>query len=251
MLKAILFGFIAGGALLLGAFIGLYFNLSKKIIASVMAFGSGVLICALSFDLMEEAYKRGGFDSVTIGFIIGALFFIIGDYIIDKQGGHFRKSIHGKRHLYTEQNIAKNSGMAIFIGALLDGIPESAVIGIGLLAGKGLGILMLVAVFLSNLPEGISGAVGMFQVKKSKKFIIFLWLLVTLICALSSFLGYTLLGHASEDLIAAMLALAAGAILAMIVDTMIPEAFIEEGKIIGFITVLGFLVTFILANLIK
>lgn len=169
--------------------------------------------------------------------------------LLTEGGGHYRKVIHSKRHLIKEKQISKNSGMAIFIGALLDGIPESVAIGIGLLTNKGLGILMLLAVFLSNLPEGISGAVGMLQVKKSKKFIILLWFSITVICAFSAFLGYTLLGHASNDLIATMLSLAAGAILAMVADTMIPEAFAEEGKIIGLLTVLGFLVTFIIARL--
>jgi len=249
MLKATLFGFIGGAALLIGAFLGLYFKLSKRTIALIMAFGSGVLICALSFDLMEEAYKRGGFDSVSIGFLVGALLFVVGDWLVDRKGGHYRKSIHSKRHLVKKPEHTNSSGMAIFIGALLDGIPESAAIGIGLLAGKGVGFLMLVAVFLSNLPEGISGAVSMREVKKSKGFILLMWTGVVIICTISAFLGYKLLGNSSQDLIAAILALAAGAILAMITDTMIPEAFDEEGKTVALITVLGFLLAFIISRL--
>src|SRR5665811_84866 len=96
--------------------------------------------------------------------------FVGGDYLIDSCGGHFRKLWHGKRHVAKKGTVNNskpvNSGFAIFLGALLDGIPESAVIGIGLAAGQGIGLSMLVAVFLSNLPEGISGALGM---KKSGK----------------------------------------------------------------------------------
>jgi len=249
MFKATFFGFIAGSALLIGALVGIYFKWSKRVITSIMAFGAGVLICALSFDLMEEAYQRGGFDSVSVGFLMGALLFVIGDFLVDRQGGHFRKSIHSKKYLIKKPEHAESSGMAIFIGALLDGIPESAAIGISLLAGKSLGFLMLMAVFLSNFPEGISGAVGMQEAKISKNFILLLWAGVAVICALSAFLGYTLLGQASYDLTAAILSLAAGAILAMITDTMIPEAFDEGGRLVALITVIGFLAAFIISRL--
>lgn len=141
--------------------------------------------------------------------------------------------------------------MAIFIGALLDGIPESAAIGASLLVNKGTGFLMLFAVFLSNLPEGISSSASMVKSKKSKSFILSLWSGTVIICVLSSFLGYKLLGNSSQDLIAFFLALAAGAVLAMITDTMIPEAFKEEGKLIAFSTVIGFLVIFVISRLTK
>jgi ZIP family zinc transporter len=247
--KATLFGFIGGTALLIGAFLGLYLKISKRTIAMIMAFGAGVLICTLSFDLMEEAYKRGGFDSVTIGFLIGALLFIVGDWLVDRRGGHIRKIGHSKKYMAKNVSSVDSSGMAIFIGALLDGIPESAAIGISLLASKGVGILMLIAVFLSNLPEGLSGAVSMSRAKKSKLFILSMWIGVVLICTISAFLGYKLLGNASQDIIAASLALAAGAILAMITDTMIPEAFDEGGRMIAFLAVLGFLLAFIISRL--
>lgn len=249
MLKSTLFGLIAGSALLVGALVGVYIKFTKKAIALIMAFGAGVLICALSFDLMEEAYKKGGFDSVTIGFLIGALLFILGDFLIDRRGGHFRKTIHSQRYLAKNRGDVNSSGMAIFVGTLLDGIPESMAIGISLLTGKGLGILMLIAVFLSNLPEGISGAIGMKTAQKSKGLILGLWSMVALFCALASLIGYSFLRESSPNLIAAMLALAAGAILAMIADTMIPEAFEVEGEITGLFTVLGFLLTFIVSRL--
>ena len=251
MFQAALFGFIGGLALLIGALIGLFFKLSKKAIAVIMAFGAGVLICALSFGLMEDAYQRGGFDSVTLGFLVGAILFVVGDYLVDRKGGHFRKTVHSRRHLAKRPEHNKTSNMAIFIGALLDGIPESAAIGVGLLANKGIGFLMLIAVFLSNMPEGISGSVSMFSAKKSKKEIIGLWIGVVVICTLSSFLGYRLLGNVMPDVIAFVLALAAGAILAMITDTMIPEAFDEEGRFVAFATVIGFLLAFIISRLIK
>lgn len=249
MIQAILFGFIAGSALLIGALIGLFSKLNKKIIAIIMAFGAGVLISALSFELIEEAYLKGGFDSVSIGFLIGAILFVFGDWLVTRKGGRYHKKFGRKKANFERLKEKEGSGMVIFIGALLDGVPESAAIGVSLLVNKGIGFLMLAAVFLSNLPEGISGASDMKTSKKSKKFILVLWSSVVLACTLSSLLGYKLLGNSSQDLIAFILAFAAGAILAMITDTMIPEAFEEEGKLVALATVIGFLTSFIISRL--
>ncbi len=253
MITAGIYGLIGGMALFIGALIGLYIKISKRTIGVVMAFGSGVLISALTFDLMEQAYQLGGFDSVSIGFIAGAVLFVVGDYLIDSYGGYARKSVHGKRHM-TKKIAAGNSklassGSAIFLGALLDGIPESAAIGIGLAAGNGVGLSMLVAVFLSNLPEGISGAMGMKESGRSHGYIMAVWSGTIALSGAAAAVGYTFLGHASRDTIAATLALAAGAILAMIADTMMPEAFEEGGRFVALVTVTGFLLAFVVSHL--
>src|SRR5665647_2549852 len=156
MIIAGIYGLIGGAALFIGTLFGIYVkNVPKQVVGVIMAFGSGVLISALTFNLMEKAYQSGGFDSVSIGFISGALLFVGGDYLIDSCGGHFRKLRHGKRHAAKKGTVNNsnpvNSGFAIFLGALLDGIPESAAIGIGLAAGQGIGLSMLVAVFLLSL----------------------------------------------------------------------------------------------------
>ncbi|MFA6308890.1 MAG: ZIP family zinc transporter [Clostridia bacterium] len=256
MIIAGIYGLIGGAALFIGALLGIYVkNVPKRVVGVIMAFGSGVLISALTFDLMEKAYQSGGFDSVSIGFISGALLFVGGDYLIDSCGGHFRKLWHGKRHVAKKgtANNPKlvNSGFAIFLGAILDGIPESAAIGIGLAAGQGIGLSMLVAVFLSNLPEGISGALGMKKSGKSNIYIMTVWGMTTAVCGGAAMLGYTLLGHASPDIIATTLALAAGAILAMIADTMMPEAFEESGRFVALVTATGFLIAFIVSHIAK
>lgn len=251
-LKAALFGFIGGSALLIGALAGLYLKIPKRVTATIMAFGAGTMICTLAFELMEEAYQKGGFDSVTVGFLVGAILFVVLDWAVNRFGGHHRKDVLAKR--YHEKNPEEHrevSGMAIFIGAVLDGIPESVAIGIGLAVGKGFGAIMVIAVFLSNLPEGISGAKSMKDIGKSKTFILSMWVGVTVVCTLSAILGYSLLGHGNPDLIASILALAAGAILAMVTTTMIPEAFDDEGRIAGLATVAGFLLSFILSRLTK
>jgi ZIP family zinc transporter len=164
-LRALLYGLLAGGALLLGAVIGIYSKPGRRVVALIMAFGAGVLLCALTFDLMEEAYRRGGFDSVTAGFLAGALLYVLGDWYVNGHGGHLRKYTLSKRHREYQRTktrkqapaiepsdegqaggeaAGEGAGMAIFIGALLDGIPESAAIGVGLRAGKGFGLLMLI-----------------------------------------------------------------------------------------------------------
>lgn len=261
MLKAILYGLIASSALLIGAVVALALGdlperrqrTVEKVNKVIMAFGAGVLLCTLSFELMEEAYAKGGFDQATVGFLVGALFFILGDLWLDRMG----------------------SGWELLLGALLDGIPESAVIGIGLLAGQGLGFVMMVAVFLSNFPEGLSGARDMLDppAEGAKKYrpaqIIGVWASVTLVCTLSTVAGYGFLGNSSESTIALMLAFAAGAILAMVAHTMIPDAFsslpkrIPAGEVItrrkfrisdkieAMAVVGGFLLTFILSHIAK
>jgi len=245
MIKSFLFGFIAGIALLLGAVIGIVFKPSKRIAAMIMGFGSGVLISALTFDLIEDAYHVGGIIPISIGIIIGSISFVLIDWIIGKRGAHFRKHIKGKRSVYR----GKTSSLAITFGALLDGIPESIMIGAGILAGKGKGILLFAAVFLSNIPEGISGVYGITKGKKSRRFIMSLWILIALACGVASFLGYTLLSDASGKLLSLVSAIAAGSILAMITDTMIPEAYEEGGVFVALSTVLGFLCAFEISNI--
>lgn len=245
MLKAFSFGLIAGSALLIGALFGLIFKPSKRITAMVMAFGSGVLISALTFDLIEEAYRIGGIISISIGFIAGAVSFVVIDWLIGKRGGHHRKHLKGKRSSYS----GEANSLAITFGALLDGIPESVMIGVGILTGAGTGILMFAAVFLSNIPEGISGIYGITRAKKSKIFIITLWIFIALACGIASFLGYKYLAGASGEILALVSAVAAGSILAMITDTMIPEAYEEGGVFVALSTVFGFLLAFIISKI--
>lgn len=262
MPKAIVFGLIASGALFLGALVSVFLKdlpqkhqrTVERVNKAIMAFGAGVLLCTLAFDLMEDAYAKGGYDETTIGFVVGALVFLALDLWLDHYG----------------------SGVEILLGALLDGIPESAVIGIGLVAGKGLGFTMMVAVFISNFPEGMSGTRDMLKpggeitkVYKPKE-VLLLWGGVTAVCTLSTVAGYAFLGSASPSFIAFMLAAAAGAILAMVAHTMIPEAFsglkelMKEGrkgtgstrfmlsdKVEAMAVVAGWLLSFILTRITR
>lgn len=243
--QAGLWGLLAGGALILGALISYFFNLSQRTIAVVMAFGSGVLISALCFELMDEAYKQGGISSTTIGFISGALIFTIANKILEGRGASRRK--HSGELQISEKEL-KGSGIAIAIGSLLDGIPESIVIGLSLIADREIGLAVIISIFISNIPEGLSSAAGMKRSGRSAFYIFSLWVGIAVILGFSAFLGYVVFSQLSPQIISVTIALAAGAILAMIADTMIPEAYEKTLDYTGLITVIGFIISFILSK---
>ena len=181
MLEAALWGLVAGAALLIGAGIGLRFKPPQWVIALVMAFGVGALISAVTYELTAEAYTRGGTDAVLVGLTLGALAFFAGDLLIDRRGGKHRKRSGGQQ---------SESGGAILLGAVLDGIPESIVIGISLLEGGSVGLAFVAAVFISNLPEGLSGATGMRKAGHSPRAILTMWAVVCVASAVAAAVGY-------------------------------------------------------------
>jgi zinc transporter, ZIP family len=244
-LKAGLWGLTSGSALVIGAFIGYFAKIPQRLIASIMAFGSGVLISALSFDLMEDAYEHGGFDSTSIGFLTGGLIYTIANILLDRYGAKHRKR---SGELQPTETDKQGSGTAIAVGALLDGIPESIVIGLSMLAGKSVSMVAVVAIFLSNLPEGLSSASGMKKAGRSAKYIFSVWIGIALVSGIAAITGYVVFADFNAEIIAATTAIAAGAILAMLADTMIPEAFETAHNYAGLITVIGFLCAFVLTK---
>jgi ZIP family zinc transporter len=203
----------------------------------VLAFGAGVLLSAVAFELYLEAAMRAerGATAVTALFI-GSLTFFAGDWLIDRMGGDGRKSMGGGQ--------ARGVALAIVLGIVLDGVPESFVVGIDLIGEEGVGAAFLAAVFLSNLPEAASASTGLQAAGWRSRKIYGLWTAVIAVSGVSSALGYSVFGSASQDAIAFVLAFAAGAILTMLADTMFPEAFDEGGRAAGLLTTLGFAVAF-------
>ena len=244
-LEAGLWGLLAGGALVLGAAIGEFVRVPARLIAAVMAFGSGVLISALSLELMEDSYRLGGFIATAVGFLGGGAVFTFANRLLARLGAKHRKRSGPQQPSESED---QGSGLAIAVGALLDGIPESIVIGLSLLEGGAVSTVAVVAVFLSNLPEGLSSAAGMKKAGRSRRYIFGVWGGIAAASGLAAVLGYTLFRGFSPGVIGGTSAVAAGAILAMLADTMIPEAFAEAHDWAGLITVLGFLVAFLLSK---
>ncbi|AYC36396.1 ZIP family metal transporter [Streptomyces griseorubiginosus] len=247
--QAGLWGLLAGSALLLGAAIGYGLRVPQKVIATVMAFGAGVLLSAVSFELVGEAYDEAGIVPAAIGTLLGALAYTAGNVWLAGRGARHRKR-SGAQPAHSQPSEAEQggSGTALALGALLDGVPESAVIGVSLLDGGTASLVTVAAVFLSNVPEGLSSSAGMKKAGRGKAYVFGVWTAIAAASTVSAVLGYTVVGAFSPAVVAAVTAVAAGAILAMIADTMIPEAFEDAHLAIGLITVCGFLLSFALSH---
>jgi ZIP family zinc transporter len=237
-LEAGLWGLVGGAALVLGAAVAWFVRVPAKIVAGIMAFGAGVLISALAFELVDEAVREGGAVATAVGFLAGAAVYVAANALLDRHGARHRKRSGEQQPSEDDQ---PGSGAAIAIGALLDGIPESVVLGVSLIGGGRVGTAVLAAIFISNVPEGLSSAAGMKRAGRSARYVFGVWGGIALISGLAALIGYVALDGVSPAVLAVITAVAAGAILAMLADTMIPEAFERAHVLTGLITALGFL----------
>jgi ZIP family zinc transporter len=230
-------GLFGASSLLLGGVIAVLRPIGARVLGLVMAFGAGVLISAVAFELVEEAFQRSGLLSdVALGLFAGCAVYSLGDAAVDRLGGADRKSSGGEQ--------ASGAPLAIVLGIVLDGIPESAVLGLTLLEGGAISVAMLAAVFISNLPEAVAATSGLVTAGWKGVNVLGLWVGVMLVSALAALVGYALFDGASPSAIAFVLAFAGGAILTMLADTMMPEAFAHGGKLVGVFTTLGFATAF-------
>jgi zinc transporter, ZIP family len=243
--RALGWGLVAGSSLFLGALVGYQAPLSRHALGSIMAFGAGVLMSALSFELIGESFRTGGLWWMIAGTLLGTATFTSANWLLVQKGAHDRK--RSGSHQAKEDN-ASGSGKALALGALLDGIPESVAIGLSLAQGGRVSIVTVVAIFLSNLPEALSSAAGMRRAGRGRRYVLCLWGGIALMTGLAALAGCVLLAHASQATGAFVLAIAAGAILTMIADTMIPEAFENAHALTGLLLVSGFLVSFSLGH---
>lgn len=235
MLEAAFWGLVTAGSLWVGAALAAYARLGNRLIGLALAFGSGALIAAVSYELVLDAYETD-LTFAAIGFCAGALTFYVGDWAIDRRGGHGRKSMHGEHQL-------AGSASAIVLGTILDGIPESFVLGASLLEGS-VATAVVVAVFVSNVPEALSGTSGLLQAGWTRGRVFTMWSGVVAVSVLSAMLGWYALDSMPTSTGAFALAFAAGALLVMLSDTLMPEAFALGGREAGLLTALGFALGF-------
>jgi ZIP family zinc transporter len=225
-------GALAAGSLVIGAALSLLRRWPSREVGLVLAFGAGALISAVSFELAQEGLHVGGAAATGVGLGIGAITYFLLDGLIAKRFSSGR----GRRG----RQQGSSAGTALALGAFLDGIPEQAVLGISLAAGQGVGVALLLAIFVSNLPEAMGSADDMRKAGRSRGAILRLWLIVAAICAVATVVGYAAADAVSGDLRAAIDGFAAGALLVMLVDSMIPDAREDAGRSAGLVTVLGF-----------
>ena len=235
-------GLLAASSLVIGSLVAIWFKISLRVIGLIMGFGAGVLISAVAFDLVEEAAdKASGQGAAAWGLFAGCLVFAGGDWLISRLGGGDRKDATGDQQ--------SGSALAIVLGTVLDGIPESMVIGLTIFSGGEVGAAYLAAVFISNLPESISSTTGLVTSGWKKMRVLWMWIAIAVISGVASLAGYGLFQNSSPDVVAFVLAFAAGAILTMLAETMMPEAYEHAGKLVGIATTLGFAVAFTIHTL--
>jgi zinc transporter, ZIP family len=233
--EAFLWGLLGASSLVLGSLVVFVRRPRHFGLGLVMAFGGGVLFSAVAYELVEESIRITGIDVATAtGFFSGALAFFAGDMAIGRMGYGRRKTISGPP--------PEATGLAIVLGSVLDGVPESAVIGLTLVAGGKVGVAMLVAVFISNLPESIAASTGLLAGGWTRGKVLTLWTGIAIVSAIAAAVGFAIGDSTGDELHAFVLAFAGGAILTMLSTSMVPEAYEDAGKAAGLMTTFGFAV---------
>ncbi|WAC65453.1 hypothetical protein OVA14_08765 [Agrococcus sp. SL85] len=227
MLEALLWGAVAAASLLVGAALAVLRRWSDRTIGLVLAFGAGALIAGVAFELAEAGLREGGPIGTGIGLALGALAYFAADRAVERWSG---------------RRGGGAAGVPLAMGALLDGVPEQAVLGIGLAEGGGVSLALLVAIFVSNLPEAIGSSADMLRDGRRRRSVLLLWTVVAVVCALAAVAGRAAAEASPPEFVGAVDGFAAGALLVMLVDAMIPEAREKAEDGAGLATVVGFAV---------
>jgi len=236
MIEAFLWGGIAASSLLIGSLLALRSTIPRRTVGLIMGFGAGVLLSAVAYDLVLDAtLSETNRVVVFLGLLTGAFVFFLGNRFLEGQT---------TRNGAADDQTKRAGGTALILGAVLDGIPESIVLGLTLVGGEGIGLTVLIAILLSNLPEGIAGTHDLVEIGWTDARITRTWTIVVVACAFASFAGYAVFGNASPDTVALVQGFAGGAIIAMLTDSMIPEAYENGGDLVGLVTAVGFATAF-------
>ena len=255
-LLAGLIGLLAASGLFIGALVGYTERLPHRVIATVMGFGAGVLIAVLTLELVADSGERGSVLATALGFMGGALLFSVGNWVLERRGAADRKRC-GVCVPQASESEVPGSGIAIAVGALVDGVPESLAIGLSIVAVGGSGaapaettlsIALVAGFFLANIPQGISSASGMRHAGRSRAFVLGVWGIVVGVSTAASIVGAVAFVGTSDLFLGVVTAVAAGGVLAMLAETMIPEAFHLNRRFIGAVTAFGFMVALLLRS---
>jgi ZIP family zinc transporter len=256
--ESLIFGAIASSALILGAVAGVWIRLPKAVLAGMLAFAAGALITALSFELFEDAYEHGGIWRAALGLIVGATVFTFLSRWLDRlaQGRHAEAQGSEKLDLdapaqdrpASTASTSGAAGLALLAAVTLDGVPENVALGVSLGEGSG-GLALLAAIFVSNFPEALVGSASMRAQGRSRRFALGTWFACAVLLTLAVVLGAGPLSSASKETISLPLAFAAGAVLASLADTLMPEAYEKGGPLVALSTTAGFVLSFVLATL--
>lgn len=256
--QSLLFGAIASSALVLGALAGARFELPKRVLAAMLAFAAGALITALSFELFEDSYEQGGIWRAALGLVVGAVVFTVISSWLDRAAEGRHSVDHGSEKLDidaaaqdkapTSASVTGAAGLALLAAVTLDGVPENVALGVSLGEGSG-GLALLAAIFVSNFPEALVGSASMRSQGRSQGFILGVWALCAALLTVAVVVGAGPLSSAQPETLSLPLAFAAGAVLASLADTLMPEAYEQGGPTVALSTAAGFVLSFVLATL--
>jgi ZIP family zinc transporter len=256
--ESIVFGLIASIALVIGALVGVRFELPKRVLAALLAFAAGALITALTFELFLDSFEQGGIWRAALGLLAGAVVFTFISNRLDQMAEGNRAEDHGSEKLDLDAaaeekspsaaSVSGAAGLALLAAVTLDGIPENIALGVSLGEGSG-GLALLAAIFVSNFPEALVGSASMRAQGRSAGWIIGVWTVCALLLTAAVVLGAGPLSSADPKTLSLPLAFAAGAVLASLADTLMPEAYEQGGPTVALSTAAGFVLSFVLATL--
>lgn len=258
VLQALLFGAIASSALVLGALAGARLQIPERVLAAMLSFAAGALITALAFELFHDSYEKGGIWRSALGLIVGAVVFTLLSRQLDKWAEGRSSEEEGSTKLDKEAateekapssaSVSGAAGLALLAAVTLDGVPENLALGVSLGSAGG-GLALLAAIFVSNFPEALVGSASMRAQGRSTGYIVGLWTACAVLLAFAVVLGAGPMANTSEETISLPLAFAAGAVLASLADTIMPEAYEKGGPVVALSTAAGFVLSFVLSTL--